>query len=104
MTKDYKADLKNRLRDPEYAVQYLDAILSDEDDENLEERFLMALRDVASSYGFTNVAGETNLNRQNLYKTLSESGNPELRTLTTLLKAMGIRLSVAKCEDQEEAS
>ena len=35
------------------------------------------------------------LNAKTLYRTLSERGNPELRTLVPLLRAMGLRLSVA---------
>ena len=41
-----------------------------------------------------NVARKAHVGRESLYKTLSENGNPELRTINRLLHAMGLRLSV----------
>ncbi len=41
-----------------------------------------------------NVARKAHVGRESLYKTLSENGNPELRTINSLLHAMGLRLSV----------
>jgi DNA-binding phage protein len=37
----------------------------------------------------------TNLHAKTLYRTLSPAGNPELKSLTALLKAMGMRIAVA---------
>jgi probable addiction module antidote protein len=93
-TKPYETDLLERLKDPEYAAGYLNAVLEDNDDSGMEERFLIALRDVAKAYGLTRIAEDTHLNRQSLYKVLSESGNPELSTLTALLKSVGLRLAI----------
>ena len=104
MTRDYDDDLLEELKDPEFAIGYINAILSDDDEEFREERFLLGLRKVSRAYGMSKLSEEAELNRQNLYKTLSETGNPELRTLTLLLKALGLRLAVAKDESQEEAS
>jgi len=42
----------------------------------------------------------TNLNRQSMYKTLSEEGNPRLSNLITILKAIGIKLTFHPGEDQ----
>ncbi len=92
-TKSYTEDLLTRLKNPRYAAGYLNAILED-DDEGMEERFLIGLRDVAKAHGVTALAQDSNLNRQSLYKALSEDGNPELQTLTALLKAMGLKLAV----------
>ncbi len=101
MAKNYTDDLISRLKEPEYAVDYLNAVLADDDDhENLEDRFLLALRDVAKAHGFSNIAKSTDLNRQNLYKAISENGNPELRTLTSLLHALGMRISITKETDE----
>ncbi len=41
------------------------------------------------------LAEKTKLNRESLYRMLSERGNPELRSLDTLLHALGFRLTVA---------
>ena len=64
----------------------------------IPEIFLIAVRDVTEARigGMTNLAKETGLNRENLYRILSENGNPELTSLNTLLDALGFRLSVEK--------
>ncbi len=102
MSNKYTDDLIERLKDPQYAAMYLDAALCDQKDEDFEQRFLLALRDVAQAHGISNLARSTELSRQNLYKIFSEKGNPELKTLTTLLNKLGLRLSISP--ESEEAS
>lgn len=92
-TKDYQEGLITRLKNPKYAAGYLNAVLED-DDEGMEQRFLIALRDVAKAHGFAQLSEGTKLNRQSLYRSLSQSGNPEFVTLTALLKSMGLKLAV----------
>lgn len=82
--------LREWLQDPVQAAAYLDAALEDGD----QEVFLLALRDVAEAKGFTAVAQDSELNRENLYRMLSRQGNPQLSSLTALLKSMGLRLAV----------
>lgn len=53
-----------------------------------------ALGDVARSRGMTEIARKTGLGRQALYNALSEKGNPTLETLTAVLDALGLQLSV----------
>ncbi len=78
------------LKDPAQAAAYLDVALEDGD----PEVFLLALRDVAEARGLSAVAQESQLNRENLYRMLSRQGNPQLSSLSALLKSMGLRLSV----------
>ena len=90
-SKAYQADLIESLRDPREAEEYLNAALEEED----PELFLLALRNVAEAQGgVAQLAEKTKLNRESLYKMLSERGNPELRSLDTLLHALGFRLAV----------
>ena len=42
------------------------------------------------------IAAETGVARQQLYRALSENGNPTLDTLTKVMAALGFRLSVAR--------
>lgn len=44
--------------------------------------------------GIQAVARQTDVNAHTLYRTLSEKGNPELNTLSAILKAMGLRLAI----------
>lgn len=67
----YDVGLHEDLRDPVEAAEYLNAALED----GAQEVFLMALRDVAKAHGLTRLARETALNRENMYRILSEEGN-----------------------------
>jgi probable addiction module antidote protein len=91
-SKAYHPDLIESLRDPREAENYLNAALEEGD----PELFLLALRNVAEAQGgVAQLAEKTKLNRESLYKMLSERGNPELRSLDVLLHALGFRLAVA---------
>lgn len=55
----------------------------------------IALRTVTDAVGGMGaLADKTGLSRETLYRTLSEKGNPRLGTLTVILAAFGLRLSV----------
>jgi probable addiction module antidote protein len=103
-TKDYKESLIEGLKNPEEAAAYLNSYLDNADGKETEESFLLALRDVATAYGISNLSEETDLGRESLYKTLSKNGNPKLTTLLTLLDAMGLKLSVDIKEEKRKAS
>ena len=79
------------LKTTEDIAEYLNAALEDN-----EPRLLtLALRDVADSIGgMTRFSEKTGLNREALYRTLSEGGNPKLDTLSTILQSLGLRLAV----------
>jgi len=92
--------IKNRryddlLKDPTEAAAYLTACLEGGDPDS----FLMALRDVARARGGVGqLAAETQLNREHLYRMLSENGNPGLRSLEAVLDALGFRLTI-ECKE-----
>ena len=80
-------------QDPVYAVEMLNAILEDGEQGEL----LIALRQMTKALGgVQDVAEKANLNPTQLYRTLSAEGNPELRSLSAVLKAMGLRLAVER--------
>ena len=94
-TEDYNEFLTEELRDPEVAAEYLSAALED----GSIDQFLLALKNVADAHGGIGVLSDiTELNRQSMYKTLSEEGNPTLHNLLLILDALGMRLS---CEPRE---
>jgi len=77
--------------DPAFATQYLNDLLEDGDQADV----LIALRQMAQAFGgVPAIAEKAHLNATQLYRTLSADGNPELRSLTAVLKAMGMRLAV----------
>lgn len=78
--------------DPALAAEYLNQVLAD----GQREELLLAMRYLSNAFGgISGVARATKLNARTLYRTLSEHGNPELETFTSLLKVMGLRLAVA---------
>ncbi len=89
----YEEGLIKRLKNPEYAAGYLEACMNDKEGD-AEELFLIALRDVAKAFGFSNIAKKAHLGRESLYKALSKKGDPRLSTLTSVLDVVGLKLSV----------
>lgn len=83
--------MAERIRTPDDAAHYLDAVLADGDASEIAE----ALGVVARSQGMAAIAEQSGLSRETLYRTLSDAGNPRLGTLLGVLRAMGLRLSVA---------
>ncbi|KIZ48473.1 addiction module antidote protein [Pseudomonas oryzihabitans] len=77
--------------DPAYAVELLNSILEEGDQAEL----MIVLRQMADAFGgVRKIAAVANLNPNQLYRTLSEKGNPEVRSLTAILGAMGLRLAI----------
>jgi len=53
-----------------------------------------AIGTVARAKSMMEVARESGLNRENLYRSFSEQGNPTLRSLLAVIEALGLRLDV----------
>jgi len=53
-----------------------------------------ALGVVARAKGMAQIAGETGLSREQLYRSFSERGNPTLKTTLAVMKTLGIELTV----------
>src|ERR1700679_3143979 len=54
---------------------------------------------VARAKGMTQIANETGLSREQLYRSLSEAGNPTLKTTIAVMKALGIALTATLASD-----
>ncbi len=91
----YHDELMEALKDHDEAVAYLNAALEESllGDKESQELLLKALRNVAEAQGGLSVlARRSHLRREILYRILSPKGNPQLKTFTTLLQAMGLSL------------
>ncbi len=87
--------------DRELAIEYLKAAMESLDDPYDRSAGLLALRTVAEAYGgLAFVAAQAGISRESLYRALSAKGNPTLKTILAVLKAVGMRLSV---EPEEHA-
>lgn len=87
-TKTKQWDVAEHLGTEEDMAAYLEAALEDGDPKLVSA----ALGDIARAKGMTQIARETGLGRESLYKTLSPEGNPELATLLKVVHALGLRL------------
>lgn len=86
-----EATIESFRSDPKFAAEYLNAVLEDGE----EKELMLALRRMADAFGgVSKLADEAKLNATTLYRTLSPQGNPELKSLNALLRALGLRLSV----------
>ncbi len=86
-----EAIVKELRADPEFAAEYLKAALEDDEPRVL----LIALRHVAEARGgIAKVAKAAGIERESLYRALSQRGNPRLSTLVAVTKAMGLKLTV----------
>lgn len=74
-------------RDPAFAAEYLNSLLEAGDQIDL----MLALRHLADAFGgVTQIAEKALLNPTTLYRMLSRNGNPELKSLSAILGAMGL--------------
>lgn len=80
------------LESEEDILYYLEVAMEGNDPKHIAR----ALGDVARSKGMSDIAKATGLGRQALYKALSDEGNPTLETLTAVLGALGLELTVQK--------
>jgi probable addiction module antidote protein len=87
-------DPAEHLQSDEDMAAYLEAAL-EEGDASL---IAAALGDIARAKGMTQLARETGLGRESLYKALSPSGNPEFATILKVVGALGLRLHAAPFE------
>jgi probable addiction module antidote protein len=87
-----KAIVDELRRDPEFAAEYLKSALEDSDEPQV---LLVVLRHVAEAQGgIAKIAKAAGVKRESLYRALSARGNPRLSTLTAVMKAVGLKLTV----------
>jgi len=88
-TRPYADILLKRLENPVVAAHYLNATL-----DNSPDNFLNALKNVAKAHQMAKVAKDSGIQRETLYRSLSEQGNPTWDTLTSLFGALRLKFIV----------
>ena len=81
-------DAADYLDSEEAITAYLNVILEENDDALLAS----ALGDIAKARGMAQIAKETGLGRESLYKALREGASPRFDTINRVLKALGVKL------------
>lgn len=83
-------DMANNLNSEEEIAEYLRQVLED----NNPAELAAALGDIARARGMTQLARDTGLSRESLYKSLSGERAPSSDTLFKVIHAMGFKLSL----------
>jgi probable addiction module antidote protein len=80
-------DIADYLDSDEVIAEYLNAVLEDPD----PDVFLAAVADVVKAKGMTQVAADTGLGRESLYKALAPGAKPRYDTVLKVLRALAVR-------------
>jgi probable addiction module antidote protein len=89
-TKTTRYDVAEHLRTPEEMAAYLEACFEESDG---DATFVAkALGDIARAKGMTQIARDTGLSRESLYKALSGDRSPTFDTILKVMQALGIKL------------
>ncbi|MBK7422863.1 MAG: putative addiction module antidote protein [Propionivibrio sp.] len=86
-------DPADHLANEEEMALYLDACLDEDPSDGSVVR--AALMDIARARGMSQLARDSGITREGLYKALSASGNPEFSTVLKVIKALKIKLHAA---------
>jgi probable addiction module antidote protein len=84
-------DVTEHLETEEDMAAYLEVALEGND----PSLIAAALGDIARAKGMTQIANQTGLGRESLYKALSPDGNPEFSTILKVVNALGLQLHAA---------
>ena len=86
-------DVAEHLRTPEEMAAYLEACIEEADG---DAAFIAkALGDIARAQGMTQVARDSGLSRESLYKALSGERSPSFDTILKVVSALGLKLSAS---------
>ena len=91
MTKFAPFDADDYLTDEVTIAEYLTVALEDPN----PDLFLIAVRDVARARGMTQLAKDTGLGRESLYKALTPGAKPRYDTVLKIMHALGVKLTAA---------
>lgn len=72
---------------------YLEAVISEGGDD--PAYITHALGTVARTQNISQLARDTGMSREGIYKALSEDGNPSFATVTKIARALGLRIAIA---------
>jgi len=86
-----KYDVAEHLRNPEEMAAYLEACFEEADG---DAAFIAkALGDIARARGMSQVAHDSGLSRESLYKALSGDRVPSFQTILKVVGALGLKLN-----------
>lgn len=84
-------DIAEYLDDKEVVAEYLSQILTDGDMDELLE----AIGYIAKAKGMSQIAKDTGLGRESLYKTFHQGAKPKFDTIMKVLNSLGVKIKVS---------
>jgi probable addiction module antidote protein len=87
-------DAAEYLEDEEAIAEYLEEAMKIAMEDSDPSFLTVALGTVARARGMSQIAKESGLSRESLYKALGSEGNPEFGTVLKVLQALGLKLSI----------
>lgn len=84
-------DAADHLKTEEDIVAYLDAVMEDAGED--PAIIARALGTVARAHNMSQLARDSGITREGLYKALSGEGNPSFNTVMKVAHALGLRMS-----------
>ena len=89
-------DVADYLDSDDVIAEYLSAAVADPN----PDVFLAALGDVAKARGMAQIARDSGLGRESLYKALSTGAHPRYETVSAVLRALGVKFAVVSDQPQ----
>lgn len=96
MSKTIEFDAASYLDSEDMIAQYLNLALESGDSDLL----LLAIGDIAKARGMTQVALDSGLGRESLYKALRAGSKPRFDTMLKVMHALGVRIQAYSVETQ----
>ncbi len=87
-------DVAQYLDDKDVIAEYLSQILADG---NIDE-LLIALGNIAKAKGMTQIAKDTGLCRESLYKTFNPKSKPKFDTIMKVMDSFGVKIQISSRE------
>ena len=84
-------DITEYLDNKEIIAEYLSQVLADGDTDELLE----ALGNIAKAKGMSQIAKETGLGRESLYKTFRKGTKPKFDTIVKVINSLGVKLQIS---------
>ncbi len=91
MSKTTTFDVSQYLDSKEMMAEYLTQVLQDGDTNEL----LSAIGAIAKAKGMSQIAKDTGLGRESLYKTFNENAKPRFDTVIKVLNSLGVKLQAS---------
>lgn len=87
--------LEEQFQDKSESTAFINTALEQYFEDHDKELFLATLKEVVKAQGgITEISRQAHINRQHLYRMLSNKGNPSFDNISSLLMALGLKLKV----------